>query len=214
MAAKPAPSRRRVLIAAACVLAAAAAAGGYLIYRKVFQLRRFHTLVPGQLYHSRQPSGPQYAVIQRRGLKRIINLRHRDEDPPAFDNERRLCQAAGVDFVNVAVNTAVPTEEHIAGFLRAVRSRPGPVLWHCEHGRQRTFFMRAVWRIVMDNCPAGEAIAEIHSHNAHPKEADRWSGFQEALKGVEASRAAWRARTAPEAATTRPQTRPSSPAGS
>jgi len=118
------------------------------------------------------------------------------EDPKAFDREQRICRKAGVEFVNIPVQGLLPTDAQIVRFLRAVRSRPGAVLFHCEHGRHRTSFMKATYRVLMQAWTVEDAVAEMAANDARPQGQKRTRTFA-ILRRIRDNRQAWLARTDP-----------------
>jgi protein tyrosine phosphatase (PTP) superfamily phosphohydrolase (DUF442 family) len=185
---------RRVLVAIVGVAAALAVAGAVLHDR--YYVRNLHEMIPGELYHCRQPTAPQWWMLRKYDIRRVINLRARQEDPAAFDLEQRLCREGGVDFVNIPVEGLLPTDEQIERFLRAVRSRPGAVLFHCEHGRHRTCFMKATYRVLLQDWTVEDAVAEMAANDARPEGQKRARTFA-ILRRLRDNRAAWLTRTDP-----------------
>ena len=166
---KPRLSSRRKRITLVVVLGLLVIIGtsAGVVYRKVIMLRRFHEMIPGQLYHSRQPENDfQYGVLSEYGIKRVINLRLKVENPEVFEDEKRRCEGAGIEFINIPVGDVFLTDEQIMTFLAAIRFRPGPTLFHCEHGRNRTLFAKAAYRIIVEDWPVDAAVAEMETDGA------------------------------------------------
>jgi len=158
---------RRMLI----VLAAAALGLGavFCVYRATF-VGRYGEVEPGRLYRSRQPRRFQYPVLVfGRGIRRVIDLRSAGEDPHTFAEERSVCRRDGVEFFNIPVTAQVPTQAQAERFLRLVDTSPGPVLVHCEFGRNRTGMMCAVYRVARRGVPVQRAFREeLTAYKARP----------------------------------------------
>ena len=183
-----------MLAAAGCLLVILGVSAG-VVYRKVFTLRQFREMIPGQLYHSRQPVNDfQYGVFEKYSIKRVINLRMKQENPEDFEDEKRRCENAGIEFVNIPVVGVIPTDEQLELFLVLAQDRPGPTLFHCEHGRNRTLFVRAAYRIVVENWPADAAMVELERDGAGLAGGKR-ERITEKLKRIRHDRESWLART-------------------
>lgn len=166
-----------------------------------YYLWLFAPVVRGGLYRSRQPTGRQWALLERNGIRTVINLRPRGEDPEAFDEERTRCEAAGVRLVELPVTAEAPDDEKILSFLRETRRGPAPVLVHCEHGRNRTGVMVAAYRIVVQGWSVGKAMADLESFGPNLDDAKRRK-LVRLLARLHAQRDLWRRRTGPSPAET------------
>ena len=147
-----------IVLVAAAVLSLAA---GPLAVALLLTPAGYTEVVPGVLYRSKQPSGRQWDALKRDGIAMVVNLRPAAADPVAFAGEQDACAEAGVRLVHIPFASAVPTDDQIAEFLRAVRTSPGPVLVHCEYGRSRSGLMVGVYRVVIQGWRAEQAMAEM-----------------------------------------------------
>ena len=88
------------------------------------------------------------------GVKTVINLRgfHSDDD---------LDADSGLRLVRLAINTWAMDEEDILEGLRLIEESPGPVLVHCQHGADRTGALLAAYRMVVQDWPRQNALAEM-----------------------------------------------------
>ena len=189
--------RLRIILLVTGVAVALAVGGGWVLHDR-YVVGRFHEMIPGELYHCRQPHPPQWWILDHYHIRRVINLRAEVEDADTFAEERRICREAGVDFVHIPVSALLPTDRQIARFLHAVRSRPGAVLWHCEHGRHRTSFMKAAYRVLVQEWAPERAVAEMADNDARPEGEKRAKTFA-ILRRLRDNRDEWLARTAPDA---------------
>ena len=186
--------RRRIKLAVVLCLLVIIGVSAGVVYRKVFMLRRFCEVIPGQLYHSRQPeNGFQYGVFEKYGIVRVINLRYKTENPDVFEDEKRCCESAGIEFVNIPVADVIPTDEQIELFLALVHNRPGPTLFHCEHGRNRTLFVKGVYRVVIENCPVDAAMIEMERDGASMDDGKR-ERITATLERIRRDRKSWLAK--------------------
>ena len=136
------------------------AAGSIFVHRSLF-VGKYKVIAEGKLYRSRQPSGLQYSVLlQRQDFTRIINLRFPGEDPQAFVEEKNFCRREDIEFISMPIPAQGPTRSQVKQFLRLIDTSPGPVLVHCEHGRNRTGIMCAIYRIARQGVPVEQALRE------------------------------------------------------
>ena len=123
--------------AVATVLAGAICLGGYV---GVLQLTgNFHTVIPGQLYRSAQPSGPQLeSYIKQYGIKTIINLRGKN-DRDWYVAETDVARRMGVQNLDFAMSaTKILSVDRADALIDIMKSAPRPILVHCLSGADRT----------------------------------------------------------------------------
>jgi len=164
-------------------------------YRRMTRPKRFQEVDAGKLYRSRQPRGMQYAVLDHLNIGRVISLRHYTDEPVLRAVEAQRCREAGVEFVQIAVDTMVPSKKEVLEFLRAVRTAPGPVLVHCQYGRDRTGQMCAAYRVLVQEWSVDDALEEIASFRAN-LESEKGRRTRELLEFIAARRKQWLARSA------------------
>ena len=192
------PRRKRLVVALiAGLLSACAVWGGVRLYQ-ASHVGRFAAVVPGKLYRCRQPTGRQWRVLKRHGIRKVINLRTWGEGPEDFEHERARCAEAGVEFVNIPIPGELPEYEEFERFIREVRSSPGPVLFHCWHGRNRTGFMAAAYLIVMEGWTVDRAMADLESYGPNlDKKKGKRAALVKMLARLHGRREQWRRRTDP-----------------
>jgi len=98
--------------------------------------------------------------------------------------------------VHIPVEAELPTVEQCERFVREVRSDEGAVLVHCAHGRNRTGFMAAAYRIVTAGWTVEQAMQDIEDHGAHPT-GEKRRRLVEMLTRIYSEREQWRDRTDP-----------------
>ena len=183
-----------------CVIVAVIAAlvtGGIVAWAQFYRLRYYSEVVPGQIYRSRQPAGLRYRVLADHNIKRDISLWEETKFPAILAEEEAACKKAGAEFVQIPVLTALPSTEQIERFMVAVRSSPGPVLVHCEHGRDRTGFMLAAYRVLMQDWPVEEAIQDQLVRFKALLPPDKLAEIRSMLTEIKTNRQAWLDRTDP-----------------
>jgi len=185
-----------ILVVAGCLIGFGT--WGAVRWYRAYNVDKFAAVVPGRLYRSRQPTGRQWRVLKRYGITKVINLRPRYEGPADFDYEKARCADAGVELVNIRIAGELPEYRDFERFIREVRSSPGPVLFHCWHGRNRTGFMAAGYLIVMKGWTPAAAMADVDSFGPNlDKNKGRRAALTEMLTRMANRRRQWLDRTAP-----------------
>ena len=136
----PSAKRRHRRIVRWAILAGAAGGlliGGYCACL-VLVTTNFHTVVPGQVYRSAQPSPEQvHQWVPKYGLKTIVNLRH-DAWKTGIESERQAAQVAGAHLVNVPwSDRELPSIETVLQLVDILERSPRPILLHCKAGADR-----------------------------------------------------------------------------
>ncbi len=192
------PDRRTTTILIVASLIALTTIGAWR-WRRATTPKRFMTVDRGKLYRCRQPKGTRYGILDTYDIKRVISLHAYTNMPEVLAEEIRECDARGIDFVRITVVNLLPSEDQTRQFLRQVRAADGAVLFHCEHGRDRTGFMGAAYRIVMQDWAVQDAIDEIASFGANVED-KKGQLIRRRLEDIKANRAQWQADTAPPTA--------------
>ena len=117
--------------------------------------RNFHEVDPvNRIYRSAQPDREEFATLEERGFRTILNLRQFHSDHRKLRN-RNLISCA------VPCNAGNMNEEQLYQALRILRDQPKPLLIHCWHGSDRTGSVVAAFRIVCNGWKPEAAIAEM-----------------------------------------------------
>jgi len=112
-------------------------------------------------YRGSQPNGRDYADLAALGIKTIIDLQEYGKA-----EERGMVEKAGMQYVNIRMNTRVnPTEAQIAQFLSIVNDPARqPVYVHCAGGRHRTGVMTALYRMTKEGWTSDQAFKEMKQY--------------------------------------------------
>lgn len=110
--------------------------------------------VDSGVYRADQPSAIAFKMLDRFGIKEILNLRnwHSDADEAEGTSlrlHRLKTRASKID------------ERDIVKALRIIKNRQGSVLIHCWHGSDRTGAVIAMYRIVFQGWSKENAIKEM-----------------------------------------------------
>ncbi len=125
-------------------------------------LHDFHTVIPHQIYRSRQLSKQQFAkAIDQYKLKSILNLRGAHPGTAWYDNEIQISKQEMVHHYNVALNsTRLPTPKQFQRLVNIIETAPRPLLIHCESGVDRSGLASAI-SLILANQPLQDAQKQI-----------------------------------------------------
>jgi protein tyrosine/serine phosphatase len=118
--------------------------GGYL---GMLQLTgNFHTVIPGQLYRSAQPTSAQLeSYIKEYGIKTIVNLRGK-ADRDWYVDETAVASRLGVQHIDFGMSaTKKLSVDRSMALIDIMKSAPKPILVHCLSGADRTGLFSVIY---------------------------------------------------------------------
>ena len=135
-------------------------------------IARFHQ-VDEHLYRGAQPTTLGLTRLHALGVRTILNVR--DDGDAAVENERRLVESLGMQFVHLPIKDGnifnwsrrIPTDT-VTRFFEVLASVPGPVFIHCKRGTDRTGALVAIYRIAHNGWDAARALAEANERGMRP----------------------------------------------
>ena len=122
-------------------------------------LGNFHEVAPG-LYRSAQPSRDGYKQLKALGVKTLLSLKDNGA------REREEAGAEGLAVENVPMGGfSQPSFEEVDRAL-AIMQDPAkrPLLVHCQYGKDRTGFVVASYRVVVEHADEAKAAEEAKSY--------------------------------------------------
>ena len=157
---RPLPKRVLVVVGAAVALVLLGGGGYFLFVR--YALLNFHTVVPGQVYRSAQPS-PQALIdwARRYKLKTVINLRG-SSDGEFYDLERRAAEDAAIGMIDIRLTASrMPMVRRLRMLIEALETAPRPVLLHCRDGIERSGLASVLAAMAVGNISYDDARGQV-----------------------------------------------------
>jgi protein tyrosine phosphatase (PTP) superfamily phosphohydrolase (DUF442 family) len=107
------------------------------------------------LYRSAQPDSLGMKNLQQLGIKTVVNLR-------SFHTDRDELGQTGLAREHIYMVAWHPEKKEAVRFLKIVTDTGKvPVLFHCQHGSDRTGTMCAVYRVAVQGWTKEDAIREM-----------------------------------------------------
>jgi protein tyrosine/serine phosphatase len=154
-----APAVKRLGVLLASILSAAFGWAG--LYLGALQLGgNFHTVVPGELYRSAQPTAALIAEYQENySIKTIINLRGDNTGSSWYDAEVAEAKKLGIAHVDFRMSARrMMTMEQFSQIIDVFQKAEKPILVHCKSGSDRSGLVSALY--VAAIAKLGEEAAE------------------------------------------------------
>lgn len=92
------------------------------------------------LYRSSQPQDAEFASLKEKGIRTIVNFR---DDSEWIEREKKKAEGLGMKYVSLPWKITRPVKPELLDRFFEVLDDPKnrPVLFHCEHGRDRSGVM-------------------------------------------------------------------------
>ena len=129
----------------------------------------FHTVSEGQLYRSAELSKFAFArEIDAHHIRTILNLRGPNPTSRWYQDEVAATREHSVEHYDVGISARrdVPLDK-LEQILSILRTAPRPILVHCSSGADRTGFVSALYRYVIEGRSAREAEQELSLAYGH-----------------------------------------------
>jgi protein tyrosine/serine phosphatase len=119
-----------------------------------------HPVVEGKIYRAAQPTPWQLKrLVGKYGFKTVINLRGAKPHRPVWALEKRACDEAGVELVDVSIfSRRIPDDRMLLALKEAFEKAAYPALMHCKAGADRSSLASVLYLHWMENVPLEEAM--------------------------------------------------------
>jgi protein tyrosine/serine phosphatase len=120
----------------------------------------FHTVIPGELYRSAQPTADLIAEYQENyAIRTIVNLRGDNTGSDWYDTEIAEARKLGIAHVDFRMSARrMMTIEQFSQIIDVLQKAEKPVLIHCNSGSDRSGLVSALY--VAAIAKLGEEAAE------------------------------------------------------
>ena len=134
--------------------------------------------VSDTLYRSAQPTAEGMRNLKEKlGIKTIINLR-------SFHSDRDEIGDTKLEYEHITMKAWHPEKKEAVRFLEIVTDPDRqPVLFHCQHGADRTGTMCAIYRIAVQGWSPEDAIREMREGGYHFHEI--WSNLPKWIESLD-----------------------------
>jgi tyrosine-protein phosphatase SIW14 len=123
------------------------------------EIQRFIELEEGKIYRGSQPTEDQdYRLLKSLGVKTIVNLRW----DTSVEKSKEMAKKYGFKFINLPMKASEwPNNETVDTALKNIKSRAHqPVFLHCQHGKDRTGLIAALYRVETQKWEPNDARQE------------------------------------------------------
>ncbi len=139
------------------------------VFRAIYSNR--HKIAPG-VWRSAQPSPGQIAVLARKGIKTIVNLRG-ERNCGSYRLQVEACRRHGIKLVNFQLQSrSAPGAEVIREARKLFQEMEYPILFHCKSGADRVGLMSAFFMYMKEGKPIEEAVKQLSLKYGHFKKSD------------------------------------------
>lgn len=142
-------------------------------------------IVSPSVVRGAQPDREGLQLLQKAGVKMIVNLRYAAKSAPAatgsfflhnrgdddeIDEEREICTTLGMKFINISLNGyTTPDIADLERFVSLFADKENlPVYVHCLYGKERTGLMLAAYRVKVESWTVEEAYKEMLANGFDP----------------------------------------------
>ena len=100
----------------------------------------FHTVLPGEVYRSGQPTGPGLTrFLREHGIRTVVNLRGCCPTAGWYVPEASAAASADVSLEDINFSaTRYPSPQSVRQLIEVIDHADYPILFHCQQGADRT----------------------------------------------------------------------------
>jgi hypothetical protein len=128
-----------------------------------------HTVVPGLIYRSAQPSAAELETICRdKGIRTVINLRGCGAPMDWYLAECRVTQRLNVSQENIDMSaTRLPSPSEVRRLVEVLDHCEYPILIHCLCGADRTGLASTIAKLLRTDADLPDALQELTINFGH-----------------------------------------------
>ncbi len=166
----PEPARRhplwRRVVRGAVILLAVAFLAEVV---RVTALSNRHTVLPGKVYRSAQPSEQEVRdLVRDKGIRTIVNLRGLCPDTDWYQQETRGAHDLGVSQEDITLSAnALPPPAELRRVVEVLDRCEYPILVHCRRGADRTGLVSTLALLLYTDATLGEARQQLFPRYGH-----------------------------------------------
>ena len=136
---------------------------------RVTALANRHTVIPGKVYRSAQPSEDDVRELVRdKGIKTILNLRGLCQDTDWYQEESRSAHDLGISQEDITLSAnALPPPNELRRVVEVLDRTEYPVLIHCRRGADRTGLVSTMALLLHTDATLGEARQQLWLRYGH-----------------------------------------------
>lgn len=129
----------------------------------------FHSVIPGELYRSAQPSPEDIARYAKKvGIRSILNLRGPNPGVDWYEAEVKQAKELNIQLIDIPLlSRKKMTPEQEKTLIEMMRNAPKPLLIHCAAGANRTGMASAIYLGLIkgeDPAAARQQLSPIYGH--------------------------------------------------
>ena len=136
---------------------------------RVTLLSNRHTVIPGKIYRSAQPSGDDVRELAReRGIKTVVNLRGLSPEFDWYKDECRAVHDLGLSQEDITLSAnSLPPPNELRRVVEVLDRCEYPILVHCKAGADRTGLVAALALLLHTDATPGEARRQLLPRYGH-----------------------------------------------
>jgi hypothetical protein len=129
----------------------------------------FHIIEPGAFYRCSQPSPKHLAALVRaHGIRTVVNLRGSAPSFPWYLNECRQSATLDICQEDICFSAGrLPAIGELRRLIEVISRSERPLLFHCQHGADRTGLASAVTLLLCTDRPYDEARRQLGLRYGH-----------------------------------------------
>ena len=115
------------------------------------------------VFRGPHPGEADLRELSRMGIRTVLSL---EDDPSVVAEEGKACQSFNIDFVNIPLSeVAPPSADALTQAVNIIQEyRDRGIYVHCRRGIDRTGYVIAAFRMLVEKCDLDKAYKECCDH--------------------------------------------------